>query len=75
MVTIDKIGYSLSPMWSKEALTKMIEQLGREETCRRFAWLFDGTVEECDVLIDAFFNDDYVDDKGVKGGRYFWGDL
>lgn len=74
MLTIDRIGCSLRPAWSKDHLLSMIERLGREETARRFAWLFDGTEREAGEMIDALLTDDYVDEKGVKGGHDFWGD-
>ena len=39
------------------------------------AWLHDCSAKQAQTLIDQFLTDDYVDDKGVKGGDYFWGDL
>ena len=60
---------------SKDHLTGMIEKLGRAEAVQRVAWLHDHPEEKVGTLFDKFLTDDYVDDKGVKGGDYFWGDL
>jgi len=59
----------------KATLNRMIEAFGKQETAKRMAWLHGGSMWDAEVLIDQFLTDDYVDDKGVKGGDYFWGDL
>ena len=53
----------------------MLERFGEEETAQRLAWLHDSSPEEARKLIHQFLTDDYVDDKGVKGGNFFWGDF
>ena len=58
----------------KSGLQKMIDKLGNKETARRLAWLQDETADKVEVLMKQFLADDYYDDKGVKGGKYFWGD-
>lgn len=74
-MNVSDIGYSLFPQWDKSALNKMIEKVGREETVKRFAWLYGESVEIVDELIDKFLTDDFVDDQGTPGGHFFWGDL
>ena len=71
------IGEIKSHFKTKDRMIKMIDKLGKEESVRRVAWLYDYDEDEDKVskLFDQFLTDDYVDDKGVKGGDYFWGDL
>lgn len=72
---VSDIGFALRPAWDKAVLTKMIEELGREETVRRFAWLYDESEGVVDRLIEQFLTDDFVDDQGTAGGHYFWESL
>ncbi len=58
-----------------DGLLKMINKFGRQETVQRLAWLHDCQEAKVETLVDQFLTDDYVDEKGVKGGNYFWGDL
>jgi hypothetical protein len=60
---------------NKNHLNQMIERFGERDAAHRLAWLHDCSVEEAETLICQFLTDDYVDDKGVKGGDFFWGDL
>ena len=56
-------------------LSKMLEKLGKEETIRRFAWLYSTKIEVVSNLLEQYLSGDYVDDEGIKGGKSFWGDL
>lgn len=56
-------------------LQTMIDKLGKKEAVQRLAWLHDYAEVKVETLVNQFLTDDYYDDKGVKGGREFWGDL
>ena len=74
-MNVSDIGCSLVPPWDKSVLNRMIEEVGREETVKRFAWLHNESVEIVDELIEKFLTDDFVDDQGTPKGHFFWGEI
>ena len=56
-------------------LNKMIEKLGKVETINRVGWFYGASFKKTEELIDQYLSGNYFDDKGTKGGDYFWGDL
>lgn len=59
----------------KSNLIKMIDKLGKNEAAMRLSWLFSQTKESMEMLIDQWLTGEYYDDKDVKGGNFFWGEL
>jgi hypothetical protein len=60
---------------NKNDLCEMLGRFGEENTAKRLAWLHECDLASVKTLIHQLLTDDYVDDKGIKGGNFFWGDL
>lgn len=71
-MNVSDIKFCLPYPYSKVELQKMIDKLGKEETIKRFAWLLETKELIVSDLVEQILTDDYVDDKGVVGGNYFW---
>lgn len=69
------IGDFVAHFRDRDHLQKMIDKLGKTEAVQRLAWLHEWPEAKVAVMADQFLTGDYVDDRGEKGGRYFWGDL
>lgn len=74
-IDMSRIGYAVRPSWSKEPVKQMIEKFGKEESVRRWSFQLEVPEDEAEKWIDAYLNDDWIDENGVKGGEFFYGDL
>ena len=61
--------------WDKSFIHDMIEKLGEKETINRWAFQLELPNKDAKILIDQYLNDDWIDEKGIKTGQDFWGDL
>lgn len=75
MIIADLNSIDKDPRVVGSNLNKMIDKLGLDETITRLAWLYDESEGKVADLVNKYFAGDFVDDKGVKGGDFFWGDL
>lgn len=71
-MNIGDLVYTLPHPNDKSALQKMIDKFGLDETVNRFVWLYGETKEKVNSLIEQLLTDDYVDDRGERGGKYFF---
>ena len=75
MKNVSDIAYAVPESWDKEFIIKMINRLGKEETIKRWSFQLELPDEETALLIENYLTDNWVDDKGIFAGKYFYGEL
>ena len=61
--------------WDKTFILEMFEKFGKEETIKRWQFQLTESYENTEKLINSYLNEDWVDEKGISGGKNFYGEL